>query len=827
MQRIFLLALAACAPWVTTACAEFLCDPESDPQCLLNDRGHIQGKVLLPQATAAAASTQPRSTHPRSTLPTAVQDARDVLRTAVRQVRPHKSLVSMAPTSPRKAPTSAARPGELIVTFAKDARGQRSQARSTLQNAADAVGLDVVVELPLCNTSTSCLSTLRTRHGKVVDDDALAQLASLWTREPAVRAVEYNLELQALRVPNDDFYNMQWHYSAIHLDAAWDITTGDDALTVAVVDTGILVDHPDLRSRIVGGADLINDATVAGDGDGRDDDGNDAGDQACGPNCHSHHGSHVAGTIAADTDNGIMVSGVTWQGGVLAVRVLGNGGGSLFDIAGGILWSIGEDVEGVQRNTRPADVVNLSLGGPGDSQTMNDAVQAAIDSGAIVVVAAGNDDVDASSFTPANAPGAIVVGAVGHRGGDRDVAQRASYSNFGTIVDVMAPGGEQLEDIDGDGHVDGVLSTTADFVSFLQGTSMAAPHVSGVAMLLKSVRPQLRQDEVRALLTSSADDRVQCSQGCGAGRVDALGALRELTGVSNAPFVVAEPSLTNIGQGDLDAEVTFRNVGDVATDVELFIAGTDKEKVTVDFEQSTLNVEGELHVAVAIDRTGDDEGEADLIAVWGDDTSTVARLRWTADVLPLAGSVLIGALREWPGGELEVQRLVTTDEFAGWDYTLFNLEPGSYLVMGLSDDDNDAVFEDHEGIGVYPSVQEPQLINVAVGQTNTAVDFLVAPGVALEDIGAGNGDIGAACETSADCAGGLYCDRSFFPGGYCSTSCSGDVPCPAGSACFCLATSQGGCDDGICLQTCMASSECREDDGYVCDADMTCYPSGT
>ena len=265
---------------------------------------------------------------------------------------------------------------------------------------------------------------------------------------------------------------------------------------------------------------------------------------------------------------------------------------------------------------------------------MDAAVQTALDRGAIVIVAAGNDDVDASSFTPANAPGAIVVGAVGHRGGDRDVAQRASYSNYGSIVDVMAPGGEQIEDIDGDGHVDGVLSTTADFVSFLQGTSMAAPHVSGVAMLLKSVRPDLGQEEVRALLTSTADERIQCSTGCGAGRVDALGALRALTGASNAPFVVAEPSFTNIGKGDLDAEITFRNVGDVSTGVEFFIAGADKEKISLELGPTTLGVDGETTVAVTIDRSGEDDGEADIIAVWGDGKTTDARLRWSADILP-------------------------------------------------------------------------------------------------------------------------------------------------------------------------------------------------
>ncbi|MCP4504036.1 MAG: S8 family serine peptidase [Deltaproteobacteria bacterium] len=827
------------AVFSSLGCEQFFCDPDRDEQCEDPTRGHIHGKILLPMQSQSVPMTarEPPSSPGSEKRKLAQRLLRaevgrnierftaDPKRRTLPKRKARRPQQTRLPLSLPIKTEPTFRAGELIVKGIHPMRAQKEVFEKRFEEHLKEARVDVKIHFIACNTPKSCLLSMKDSSGKPLSEFETKRAKRLLSTSILVSFAELNSILKMARVPNDDFYNLQWHYSALHLEAAWDITVGDDDVTAAIVDTGVLRGHSELAPRLVNTVDLILDSEVAGDGDGRDDDGQDEGDNACGPNCHSHHGSHVAGTIGAATDNGAMVAGVTWRGGLLGVRVLGKGGGALFDIAGGILWSVGEEVEGVTRNERIADVVNLSLGGPGESRTMNDAVAAAIEAGAIVVVAAGNENVDASTFTPANSPGAIVVGAVGHRGGERTQVQRASYSNFGEIVDVMAPGGEQLEDIDGDGHADGILSTVDDFVTYLQGTSMAAPHVAGVAMLLKSERRDLQQEEVRALLTTTASENVQCDLGCGAGQVNALGALRELKGISSAPFITAEPSITSIGKDDLDARIVFRNIGDISTEVQLFVAGVDKEALVLDQNGAQLSTDEILEVNVVLQRSGTDHGEAEIFAVWGDGKTSTARLIWSDDVLPLAGSVYVGALLEDEAGDLSVARVVTTSELNDWQFELFNLEAGNYLVVGLSDDDADGDYELHEGVGVFPSVQSSELIEVIPGLTARNKNFIVAPGVDLvDDVGSGLGEIGDGCISTGDCRGGLYCDDSFFPGGYCSASCSGDVLCPESAACFCLLFGEEACSDGICLEMCQAGSDCREGEGYLCDADLTCYP---
>ena len=224
----------------------------------------------------------------------------------------------------------------------------------------------------------------------------------------------------------------------------------------AVIDSGVLPGHPDLAPKLLPGYDFV-EADFSGDGDGRDGDPTDPGG--------SFHGSHVAGTAAAATNNGVGVAGVSWGARLLPVRVLGveAGAGTLADAIDGILWSVGASVPGVPRNPNPADVLNLSLGGPflcSQAQGFQEAFYRAAAAGASVVVAAGNDNDDASYFTPSSCGGVLVVGATTFRN------ERAPYSNFGARLDVMAPGGNLNEDADGDGFPDGVLSSVFDLAAF-------------------------------------------------------------------------------------------------------------------------------------------------------------------------------------------------------------------------------------------------------------------------------------------------------------------------------------------------------------------------
>ena len=364
----------------------------------------------------------------------------------------------------------------------------------------------------------------------LADVEALAR--ELKARDPNVEYAEPDRMMVKMLTPNDPRYSEQWHYfeatGGLRANTAWDVATGS-GVNVAVIDTGYRA-HADLSGQFVAGYDFITNTAVAADGNGRDSDASDPGDSTtagqCGagsaPSNSSWHGTHVAGTIAARTNNGVGVAGVAYNAKIVPVRVLGKCGGYTSDIADAIIWASGGTVSGIPANANQARVINMSLGGGGacDSTTQS-AITGARSRGTVVVVAAGNSNADASSFTPANCTGVVTVAATNRSGG------RAYYSNFGSIVDVAAPGG------DGRTAGGGVLSTLnagastpgADNYAFYQGTSMAAPHVAGVAALMLSKTPGLTADQVESTLKSTARAFPAACSGCGTGLVDAAAAV--------------------------------------------------------------------------------------------------------------------------------------------------------------------------------------------------------------------------------------------------------------------------------------------------------------
>jgi serine protease len=355
--------------------------------------------------------------------------------------------------------------------------------------------------------------------------------------------------LRIVRTPNDPRFPEQWHYrdngagtgqspGGINLPRAWDASIGSSSIVVAVIDTGILPNHPDIvgSPNLIAGFDMISDPAIANDGGGRDNDPTDPGDAVAAGECFpgdpaqpaSWHGTHVAGTIGVGrTDNGVGVAGANWTVRVQAVRVLGKCGGTIADINDGIRWAAGLAVPGVPTNATPARVINMSLGTPpGNPCSASPSTQAAINdavgAGAAVVVAAGNDAVDASQVFPASCDNVITVAASDARG---HLVTR--YSNFGATVEIMAPGGDVQRDDNGDGNNDGVLSMVhpnAGTYARYNGTSMATPHVAGVAALYLAQTPTLTPAQLTAELQSNALPRTssQCPQPCGAGLLSAL-----------------------------------------------------------------------------------------------------------------------------------------------------------------------------------------------------------------------------------------------------------------------------------------------------------------
>ncbi|MGH8851621.1 MAG: S8 family peptidase, partial [Casimicrobiaceae bacterium] len=350
--------------------------------------------------------------------------------------------------------------------------------------------------------------------------------------------------MKAQFVPNDEFINAQTYLrddpAGIGAFSAWDLTRGSDYTVVAVVDTGYRP-HAAMAGRILPGYDFVSDPLVADDGGGRDADASDPGDwisesdlktshvfDGCDVAASSWHGTETAGIIAANTNDRAWTAGLDWAARMLPVRVLGKCFGTDSDIIDGIAWAAGLSVPGVPDNPTPAQVINLSLGEPGEcAPAYAAAIAAALTHGITraIVASAGNEASDAANNTPSDCPGVIAVGATNSAGG------RASYSNFGAAVSISAPGGETSGPFAAIYLLDnlGTMGPTADSVTVGQGTSFAAPMVSGVVALMLALAPTLSPDQVRTLLTATAKPfpaGSDCTPAiCGAGIVDAHAAV--------------------------------------------------------------------------------------------------------------------------------------------------------------------------------------------------------------------------------------------------------------------------------------------------------------
>lgn len=379
--------------------------------------------------------------------------------------------------------------------------------------------------------------------------------------------------LAAPKVPNDTKFVDQWHLqppdalnlAGLNLPSAWGDTTGSISgrtAVVAVVDSGIRPDHPDLAGKLLPGYDLVSELAVANDGDGRDPDPTDPGDwvhpadladplfASCDLSSSSWHGTFIAGQIAAATDNAAGIAGLNWGARVVPVRVSGKCGALLSDLLDGLRWSAGLPVSGLPTNPNPARVINLSFGGDvACAGAYQRTIHAVTNAGALVVVAAGNSDTTLTR--PADCRRVMAVAAV------RKDGAKASYSSFGSRVAVAAPGGSGPA-----GGADEILSISnngstvpgLDDYGSKQGTSFAAPQAAGVASLMLAVNPFLSPRQLIERMKAGARPHValgglaacgapgagdcNCTtSACGAGLLDANTSVQLATG----PAVVIKP----------------------------------------------------------------------------------------------------------------------------------------------------------------------------------------------------------------------------------------------------------------------------------------------
>jgi serine protease len=567
---------------------------------------------------------------------------------------------------------------------------------------------------------------------------ATAEVVERLNADPDVAWAQPNYLRKPQIVPTDELYAKQWHYEQINLPDAWDTTTGSDNIIVAVLDTGILSDHPDLAGRLIAGYDFVSDEFRAQDGDALDADPEDPGDD---PNnqSSSFHGTHVAGTIGASTNNGIGVAGVTWQTRIMPVRVLGALGGTTAEVAQGIRFAAGLSNESGTLPGEPAHVINMSLGGAGISEVEQEAVTAARGAGTVVIAAAGNDS-SSGEYSPAGLDGVISVSAVGATG------MKTSYSNYGATVDVAAPGGE-FWDADSDDNLDMILSTLGNdagiyFYNYYQGTSMASPHMAGVVALMLAVNPALTPDDIDLLLAGSHPDtstRITRDLGrsgrddyYGHGLIDAAAAVLAASEVAGGggPGPAPEGSKLSVFPRLLD----FRNfLQELPLDVSNSGSGSlNITSVASDaswLEATPTSGVAPLTIDVSVDRSGLADGTySGTIQIQTDatdgDLTEIVNVAMTVGGLS-SGDVGQTIVRLLDENGLQVLVEVVTDASQDYSYTFPAVGPGTYVVTAGTDRDGDTVICDIEdACGIAPTKVD---VNAA-GDDVTGVDIVVTSG---------------------------------------------------------------------------------------------------
>jgi serine protease len=641
-------------------------------------------------------------------------------------------------------------------------------------------------------------------EGRPAGDVGVERAAGILRGMPAVRHVERVGVARPLAVPTDPYASSQWHYGRAGLPGAWDVTTGRIAVTVAIIDDGI-TRHPDFGNRVLPGFDFVSDPRNAGDGDGQDPDPTRP---AVFPDGKvSFHGTHVAGTIGAETNNGVGVAGVDWLARLVPARALGLQGGSTDDIAAAMRWSAGLSVPGVPTNPNPAKVLNMSLGGPGLSQAFQDAIDEINAAGGIVVVAAGNENMPASQSTPAGQSGVITVGAVG-----KD-ALRSSYSNFGSAVDIMAPGGD-FEDVDRDGVQDGILSLFADSLGrpsyeYLQGTSMASPHVAGIVALMAAVDPTLDSARAESILRSTAWGQFKCAEGCGAGLVNAEAAVLMAKGIAQAigPRLLATPLALELGARVTEI-VKIRNVGAVDLHFVAEPRGTYAGRTGLARTTGTVPPSQAVDLQLRIDRAGLANGIYPVtIVVRSDGGDTEIPVSFRVGPRPVP-TLAVHAI-EFSGTAVRSVASVSATEAGSWRWSM-NIPPGEYYLVAGSDDDNDGnLGEEGEYYGAWPIASDPRPIRIYSQQRISSLDFATG----RRDVvpAPGPGQFEETCTENGDCAS-LNCLGLSETSGQCTVACGPGTPCPGGYWCGEVFNTGTGAGSEACLPKSVLGDTCGSDE---------------
>lgn len=436
------------------------------------------------------------------------------------------------------------------------------------------------------------------------------EMAIIYNRNPNVEYAEPNFIALASMVPNDTYYSFQWNmdnntHGGIHMEAAWEVQTDSSNVIVAVIDTGVAYEDygvykkaPDLaNTSFVSGYDFVNN-----DSHPNDDEG---------------HGTHVTGTIAQSTNNNLGVAGVAFNTSIMPIKVLNSvGSGTYADIVEGIYFAADNE----------ANVINMSLGGGSPAIALEDALAYAYNKNVTIVCSAGNEYEQGNfpSYPAAYDDYCIAVGAT------RFDETRAYYSTTGSYLDIAAPGGDLTVDQNNDRYSDGVLQQTfgddpqAFGYWFYQGTSMAAPHISGVAALIIS-NGTTGPDNVRQALEKTAEDKglAGLDEEYGWGIVNAYAALNYIgEEIHDVAVTSISAPLSCLEGAEVSVEVSVANQGDFSESFSVTLTDTTSNVIIGMQWVSNLEAKTTADLTFAWDTanalTGDDVLEAVAAPVIGD-----------------------------------------------------------------------------------------------------------------------------------------------------------------------------------------------------------------